>query len=128
MHAAVRQHDIARPKHRIVTHDLRKDLLIDRHIGSLAFGDKQRTGTAVHNHDIGTLRLAVERHGIFGHDTSGLRPAVRHEVGHEVLPHPLLGRQHEVLPAQRVPDFDLRALPPGAQPNGRKIEFGEPEH
>ena len=125
---AVGEDDVTGAEHRIVTHGLRERLPPDGDARSLALGQQQRLGPVAHNHHVGPLGLSVERHGILLNDALGQHPAVRNEIGDQVLPHPLFGRQHEVDSPQGIPHLHSVATAAGTQPDGRKIEFRQLGH
>ena len=126
----VGQDEVARRQHRVVAYGLRQRLPSDADTGSLAFSQQQRLRIVAYDHDVGTLGLPVERHGILLDDARGLNAAMRDQIGDQMLAHPLLGSQHEVDAPDGVPDLDLlsAAAPPRTEPDGRKVEFRKCRH
>ena len=53
---------------------------------------------------------------------------MRRQVSDQMLAYPLLGSQHEVDSPQGIPDLHAVAAAARTQPDGRKIEFGQPGH
>ncbi len=124
----VRQDDIARPEHRVVAHGLRQNSLVDRHVGSLALDKHQRAGIVAHNHDIGTLRLTVQRHGILLDNAHGSGSATGYKVGDKMAAHPFLGSEDQINSPKFIPHLYLLATVAGTEIDRRKIQFGQSLH
>ncbi len=95
----------------VVTHNLIEGLLRNLYVWSLVFGDTQRVPVAVVDHRIASTVAFVERKRYFISHQSPGESLLIHEIGHEMLPHPLFGRKRHVTPSQVVEDKEFIFLP-----------------
>ena len=124
MRDAVCQNEVTGPEHGVVTHGLRQHMAVDRDLRRLALTQHKRLRAVIHDDDIGPLRRTVQRDGILLYDTVPGGSAPRFEIGDQMAPHPLFGREYQPHRPQVVPYKRPSVAPKGPQPYRRKIQFG----
>ena len=123
-------HDyVAASDYGVVACRLREDGVVDACRVLLAFDQHERSAVAAESHDVGTLRRTVDIDRVLLDQRLRRKPAAVDHVCCHMPPDPLLGRQHDPLPAQLV-EYER---PPGrvascAQPYRWQVEFRHPVH
>ena len=87
----------------VVPHGLSEHFATERHVRRLAFGQQARPAVAARHDHVGALGRARQCDGILLRDISGRHAAPLDQQADQMLPDPLLRRQHEPSSANGIP-------------------------
>ena len=103
MQQPVRYQHIGGRHDAVVPHGLSEHFATERHVRRLAFGQQARPAVAARHDHVGALGRARQCDGILLRDISGRHAAPLDQQADQMLPDPLLGRQHEPSATNGVP-------------------------
>lgn len=114
--------EVATAEGGVIACSLAQGLLVDGDIRLLALDDNKRLSIRAYSDDIGTLRHAVNIHGVLLDNLLGKEATLATQILHNVSAYPLLGGEHKPASAPAVEDLGA-AISASAcpEPYGRKM-------
>lgn len=115
-------------QHAVVTYRLGEHPLVERDVRSFAFRDQTDPAVPTGHRHIGPLPRTRELHRTFLRYACRKRSLLLHQKTNQVLPHPLLGSQHEPPFADAVPYLRRRGIHPEPENVTGKIKLKKSFH
>lgn len=109
MFYSIGKDDIAGIDHRVVSHSLRESLLREVDVGGFALRQKKRP-VAIDDHNIGTLVLTIQQHGVLLDNLCRRSRMFVEEVFDKMPAHPLFGGENKITTPHGAPHHQCVAI------------------